>query len=246
MKNKIKAILFISFFYQSAWAADLVIPNTFVPNSPAKASDVNENFGAVRTVVNQHETKLNAQGVAISDIESRVDELETITPIPRSIAIASNQFGIAEGDTALTRGLYGLKFPFYTTEQLRSLSSDTNAFFSMHRPKDYAGGDVVAHLVFLIRSNSITSRQFGFRLGVKSYELVNQRMSSTMNPNSGTSTIQTTCTESGLGCLEDIFITIPESQLTHDFWAFRLERTTTGEDVDDLYLMSMSLNYDAF
>lgn len=246
MKNKISAILFISLFYQSAWAADLVIPNIFVPNSPAKASDVNENFGAVRTVVNQHETKLSAQGVAISDIESRVDELETITPIPRSISIASNEFGIAEGDTTLTRSFYGMKFPYYTTAELLVLCCNNQAYYSMHRPKDYAGGDVVAHLVFLIRSDALTSRSFGFRLGAKSYSLPNAKLSSSLNANSGTSAIQNICTENTLGCLEDIYITIPESQLTNEFWTFRLERTTTGENVDDLYLMSMSLNYDAF
>jgi hypothetical protein len=246
MKNKINAILFISLFYQSAWAAELVIPNTFVPNSPAKASEVNENFGAVRTVVNQHETKVTAQGTAIADIESRVDELETITPTPRNISIASNQFGIVEGDTVLTRSFYGMKFPYYTTAELQALCCNNEAFFSMSRPKDYAGGNVVARLVFLIRSDALSSRSFGFRLGVKSYSLVNQSLSSSTNSNTGTSNIQMICTDNGPGCLEDVVISIPESQLNQEFWTFKLTRTTTGENTDDLYFMSMSLEYDAF
>jgi hypothetical protein len=246
MKNKINAILFISLLSQSAFAADLVIPNTFVPNSPARAAAVNENFGAVRTVVNQHETKINAHGLAISDIESRVDDLETITPVPRSVAIASNQFGIVEGDTVLTRSYYGLKFPYYTTAELQALCCNNEAFFSMPRPKDYAGGNVVARLVFLIRSDALSSRSFGFRLGVKSYSLSNQSLSNTTNANTGTSSIQMICTDTGPGCLEDIVITIPESQLTQEFWTFKLTRTTTGENTDDLYFMSMSLEYDAF
>lgn len=42
-----------------AWSADLTIPNTFVPGTPATAADVNQNFSATATSVNSKQDRVS-------------------------------------------------------------------------------------------------------------------------------------------------------------------------------------------
>jgi hypothetical protein len=49
------SLIFIS---AQAWPADLTIPHTFVPGTPATAADVNENFSATATAVNNKQNRV--------------------------------------------------------------------------------------------------------------------------------------------------------------------------------------------
>jgi len=55
-----------------AWPADLTIPKTFVPGTPATAADVNQNFSATATSVNSKQDRVNgtcaAAGQAIKTV----------------------------------------------------------------------------------------------------------------------------------------------------------------------------------
>ena len=45
-------------FASPVWAADLAIPKTFVPGTPATAADVNQNFSATATAVNSKQNRV--------------------------------------------------------------------------------------------------------------------------------------------------------------------------------------------
>jgi hypothetical protein len=75
-----------------AWTADLTIPKTFVPGTPATAADVNQNFSATATSVNSKQDRvngvcpagqavlsINANGSVVCDtnLNNRVTTIET-------------------------------------------------------------------------------------------------------------------------------------------------------------------------
>lgn len=74
------------------WAADLTIPKTFVPGTPATATDVNQNFSATATAVNSKQNRVtgvcpagqavlsvNADGSVVCDtnLNNRVTNIES-------------------------------------------------------------------------------------------------------------------------------------------------------------------------
>lgn len=74
------------------WAADLTIPQTFVPGTPATAADVNQNFSATATAVNSKQNRVtgtcpagqavlsvNADGSVVCDtnLNNRVTNIES-------------------------------------------------------------------------------------------------------------------------------------------------------------------------
>lgn len=75
-----------------AWPADLTIPKTFVPGTPATADDVNQNFSATATAVNSKQNRVtgtcpagqavlsvNADGSVVCDtnLNNRVTNIES-------------------------------------------------------------------------------------------------------------------------------------------------------------------------
>ena len=76
--NKILLVLGITFIY-NIQAADLTIPNTFTAGTPAVAADVNANFTAVESAVDDNNTNIttNASGIA-----SNALNISNITSMP--------------------------------------------------------------------------------------------------------------------------------------------------------------------
>jgi hypothetical protein len=83
--------LSVSVFAPLAWTADLTIPKTFVPGTPATAADVNQNFSATATAVNSKQNRVtgtcpagqavlsvNADGSVVCDtnLNNRVTTIE--------------------------------------------------------------------------------------------------------------------------------------------------------------------------
>lgn len=91
MKNLIKTIMAAGMILglQSAYAAPLTIPNTFTTNSPAVAADVNANFTATATAVNDIETRLAALE-AVTDTNINVNPLQKVAG---NWAMVSSLFG---------------------------------------------------------------------------------------------------------------------------------------------------------
>ncbi len=58
-------------------AAELTIPNTFVANTPAVASEVNGNFGAVETAVDDNNARIAALEATIASLQSTVNSLNS-------------------------------------------------------------------------------------------------------------------------------------------------------------------------
>jgi len=53
------APVWLAFSSVNAWSADLTIPNTFAPGTPATAASVNQNFSATATAVNSKQDRVS-------------------------------------------------------------------------------------------------------------------------------------------------------------------------------------------
>ena len=61
-------LLFV--FSAISWAASVDIPNTFTANTTAKASEVNANFGAVKTAVDDNDSRLVALEALVATLQT--------------------------------------------------------------------------------------------------------------------------------------------------------------------------------
>lgn len=61
----------------SICASDLSIPNVFVANTPAVASEVNGNFGAVETAVDDNNSRIAALEATINSMQSTINSLNS-------------------------------------------------------------------------------------------------------------------------------------------------------------------------
>jgi len=93
MKNILKGMMVAGLLYgaQTAGAATLAIPNTFTTGTPAVASQVNANFTATATAVN--------------DIEARLAALEAVT----KTNVTANPAVAAAGTWAVTTTNFGVE-----------------------------------------------------------------------------------------------------------------------------------------
>ncbi|HIE64375.1 MAG: hypothetical protein ABGX83_08975 [Nitrospira sp.] len=102
--NKIyKGIIVAGFLcsVQSIHAAPLTIPNTFTANTPTVAADVNANFTATESAVNDNNTNIGTNSTnigtnatSIVDIEARLALLETVTDTSISLASLAGTWGM--------------------------------------------------------------------------------------------------------------------------------------------------------
>lgn len=69
-------LLFTSVIYQTN-ASELTIPHTFQPKTPAKAAEVNANFSATASAVNDNNSRINLLETSLSTLSSRLDALES-------------------------------------------------------------------------------------------------------------------------------------------------------------------------
>lgn len=76
-----------------AVASNVTVPNTFLPSTPARASEVNANFAAVSTAVNDNFSLIGALETALSALVARVTSAENaITALtPRVDAVEQSQ-----------------------------------------------------------------------------------------------------------------------------------------------------------
>ena len=88
MKNILTYLISVVFVSVTspAWAGSVTVPNTFVSGTPAKASEVNDNFSAVKSAVNDNDGRITTNTTNISNKQDRV--IGTCPP-GRSIRVIS-------------------------------------------------------------------------------------------------------------------------------------------------------------
>ncbi|MCF6317877.1 MAG: hypothetical protein L3J83_01140 [Proteobacteria bacterium] len=74
-----KKIILMVFVSIGANAANLTIPNTFVANTPAVASEVNGNFGAVEAAVDDNDARIVSLEATIASLQARLSAVENNT-----------------------------------------------------------------------------------------------------------------------------------------------------------------------
>ncbi len=86
MKNLTKTIITVGMILglQSAYAAQLTIPNTFTANSPAVAADVNTNFTAAKAAVDDNDARIIALDARIAALEAVTDTNNTVLTLVKA------------------------------------------------------------------------------------------------------------------------------------------------------------------
>ena len=95
-------LLLVASIMSPAVAGTVAVPNTFQPNTPALASEVNANFDALVQAVNALQAQVDAQAATISTLESDLASAET------ALSAAESQIGALQSNSVLA--LDGLLF----------------------------------------------------------------------------------------------------------------------------------------
>lgn len=89
------------------WADSVTIPNTFTAHTPAVAAQVNANFGAVATAVNDNATDIASLLTAIADLQTTVNTLnDTIVSQQTTINTLTNQMAAVQGSSVMELAAY--------------------------------------------------------------------------------------------------------------------------------------------
>lgn len=80
-------VLSLFIFGTASWAGSVAIPNTFTANATAVAADVNANFGAVKTAVDDNDGRITTNGTDIAALQATIATLQiTIGNLQTSLA----------------------------------------------------------------------------------------------------------------------------------------------------------------
>jgi len=78
MKNlKLTITIFTTLISCATWGSDLTVPNSFVANQPAVAAQVNANFTAVETSVDDNNSRIDLLEALVADLVAVNNNLET-------------------------------------------------------------------------------------------------------------------------------------------------------------------------
>lgn len=81
MNSSVKLVLFSTLIlltaFSSTHAGEVTIPNTFASDTPAVAAEVNANFTAVKTAVDDNDSRVAALEALVTALQSRLEALET-------------------------------------------------------------------------------------------------------------------------------------------------------------------------
>ena len=96
MKTLMQKFIIISaiILIPTSWAADLTIPNTFVSGTPAIAAEVNANFSAVETAVDDNDGRITINANGLAALQS------TISALQSDLADANNSIGLLQAALA--------------------------------------------------------------------------------------------------------------------------------------------------
>ena len=116
MKRIILIPILVTCFNLSSYASDYNIPNVFIANQPAIASEVNGNFGAAKTAIDNNNSRIVSLEATIVSLQNTVNSLNS-----RLIAVEDNT--VLELDGLLQYSLY----KGYPTAEFTSVNLQVNS-----------------------------------------------------------------------------------------------------------------------
>jgi len=102
MNKNTLILLTVSLVGTQAWAGSVTVPNTFLDGTTASASEVNANFDAVKTEVDDNDTRIANLQAAITSLQN------TVTSLQNQLAAVQNNSVLAlDGYLSLDTSAYG-------------------------------------------------------------------------------------------------------------------------------------------
>jgi hypothetical protein len=202
-------------------------------DDPAVADEVNANFDAAETAVDDNNQRLNAAEGTLSDHEGRLSTLEGESGVlTRSIPLPVRSFWVYDGAGLISDDQYGLQWDSGTGSTLQA---------ALPAPADYAGGDLTLRVLFETEGSTPSGGVVEFFSRATSYSDGESATTSV----SGLSDDGVTVGSSGsLAYVQSI--TIPASRMEGDFWYIRLSRSATGATYTaPVVLHGVALDYPA-
>lgn len=135
---------------QGVYAGQVDNLTTFTPNTPAKAAEVNGNFSAVKSAVDDNDARINANTSTINNHEARIKDLEqkAAAPVGTLIDQFSSNVDVTQSPQPMTN--YLPVGPWGANNALQTISYpyDTRAFVQTRCSFDGdAAGQTLAHRV---------------------------------------------------------------------------------------------------
>jgi len=142
---------------QSVYAGQVNNLTTFTPNTPAKAAEVNGNFGAVKSAVDDNDARINASTSTINNHEARIKDLEQKAAAPVGMLVDQFSSNVDVTQSPQPMKNYLPVGPRDTNNALQTISYpyNTRAFVQTRCSFDGdAAGQTLAHRV-AVRDSSV-------------------------------------------------------------------------------------------
>lgn len=140
-------------------ASEVEIPNTFVSGTPARAGEVNANFTAVETAVNDNHTKITANEAALATNSSAISS--------NTAAIATNSNAI-DAINEIRSYMYPINVASVNTAGYPNLRMNSSGMYNttdltdiVHAPITLPQGASVTDMHCLVRDNHNTANFSG-------------------------------------------------------------------------------------
>lgn len=200
-------------------AGELDVPNAFAAGEAARAGEVNANFQAAESAVNDNDARIGSLEGTVSDHASRLSTLESApATVTRSIQLPAYAFAIYDGADIIADDQYGLRWD-------RGLGSTLQA--ALPAPPDYAGGDLTLRVLFETEGTTASGGVVEFFSRARSYSDGERSTTGVSGLSDGGVTVGT---DGYLVYAQTI--TIPASRMQGDYWFIRLSRSGTGSTYD--------------
>src|SRR3569832_1356755 len=120
---------------QSVYAGQVYNLTTFTPNTPAKAAEVNGNFGAVKSAVDDNAARITASTSTINNHEALIIELEQLAAAPVGILVDQFSSNVDVTQSPQPMKNYLPVGPRDTNNALQTISYpyNTRAFIQTHK-----------------------------------------------------------------------------------------------------------------
>ena len=204
----------------TAGASDLQVPNTFQSGSKAVAAEVNANFAAAETAVNDNDARLTALDTRVSTLEGEPATRTRSVLVPAGALSFNDTWGMAAHSD-------GLLMP----QDYRG-----EAGFTLAKPEDYAGGDVTLKVVF--RTTTGNSGYVHFFARPRSF--------AAGDPVTDAASLDLALVQVAGEAIHETSVEVPAARLGQAIWYFTLQREGASSTyADDIVLNGVSLEYDA-
>jgi len=188
MNKKIALLSAAMLLSSTAWAGALTIPNTFTAGSPAVAADVNANFTAAKTAVDDNNTRINANAAAATTNATNI-AANTTSAATNATNIAANTAAAATNATNIAANTTNIATnTAAAATNATNITANTIAITALQLTNPVttvisvpAGGTAVANGTALMNAvagitGSSPTNQFTVKLAVGTYDLGTQML----------------------------------------------------------------------